>query len=85
MLIRIIVHLFSHQLLLENKATNESVSGQALVSPAPPSYEEATTSKIASYPQKFNCEVILLSFANTFNKKSSQIHVLGWCGSDVIT
>lgn len=36
------VRLVSNQLALANKTTNGSSSGEALVAPAPPSYEEAT-------------------------------------------
>jgi len=39
----------SNQLLLANKATNGSTSGQALVAPAPPSYEEATAGITAHF------------------------------------
>uniref|UniRef100_A0A8D0AEA8 Protein lifeguard 2 n=1 Tax=Sander lucioperca TaxID=283035 RepID=A0A8D0AEA8_SANLU len=46
-----------YQLSLANKATNGSFSGEALVSPAPPSYQEATEGMTTPYPPIFNHKV----------------------------
>lgn len=60
------------QLALATKTTNGSTSGEALVSPAPPSYEEATAGMTTPYPPIFHHKVSVSLFLT-----NNVYHVLG--------